>query len=96
MKQALVSLLIAVVLVALCSPPAWCDGAKAGERQAYPKANDAAGPLRIAEPKVLSRDVFAVPPFYIEEIITTAEEVKKITTFLLFIRVESHEPRAKK
>ncbi|NOZ24411.1 MAG: hypothetical protein GXP25_25310 [Planctomycetes bacterium] len=96
MKRIAMAVLCAFMLLTLSSAPVWCDEAKADDRAAYSKANDSAGPPRIAEPKALSRSVFCVPPFYTEEIITTAEGVKKITTFLLFIRVESHEPRSRK
>ncbi|MEW6358252.1 MAG: hypothetical protein AB1696_18100 [Planctomycetota bacterium] len=96
MKRIALRLLCIAVIAMWCSAPTWCDGTKADERPAYPKANDKAAPLRIEESKALSRSLLLVPPFYSEEIITTAEGVKKITTFLLFIRVESRSPHSTK
>ena len=58
------------------------------------KACAKCGKATFCECTVLSRTVFAVPPFYSEEIIKTAKGRKKITTFLTFIRVVSIEPRS--
>lgn len=43
----------------------------------------------------VSKSVFALLPFYSEEVTTTAKGVTKVTTFLMFIRIESKEPPPK-